>query len=47
MPLEASQSDFVTTSFPAFSGLFANFIAASVVAPDDIPANMEKDWFSS
>ncbi|KAL9379119.1 hypothetical protein Peur_027601 [Populus x canadensis] len=48
MPLEASQSDFATTSFPAFSGLFANFIAASVVAPDDIPTYMEKDrtWCS-
>ena len=36
-----------TTSFRAFSGLFANFKAASVVAPDDIPTYMEKDRFSS
>ena len=24
-------------SFPAFSGLFPNFIAAAVAAPDEIP----------
>ena len=24
-------------SFPAFSGLFANFIAAAAAAPDEIP----------
>lgn len=26
-----------TMSWPAFSGLFANFMAAAAAAPDDIP----------
>lgn len=33
----ARQVQLTTMSFPAFSGLFAIFIAAAAAAPDDIP----------
>jgi hypothetical protein len=32
-----------TMSFPAFSGLFATFIAAAAAAPDEIPTCVGKE----